>query len=103
MPQNDQIVACGGPSGKVSVFYLTNNPSTPTDIYCHPDYTLLSHKDACSSLDWCVLQQKYLATGGKDRSVCIWDLQSLSQSMSSLPSRCFNEQKDKVNVWCFLV
>lgn len=98
MPQKNSIVALGGKSGKISIFCLNNHPSTPTDIYTHPDSTLDHHQQQCNSLDWSILNQGLLVSGSNDTEVCLWDLQGSIASQYTIPLRVYCEQKDHVNV-----
>ena len=98
MPKKNSIVALGGESGKISIFCLDNHPSTPTDIYTHPDSILHHHQQQCNSLNWSILNQGLLVSGSKDHKVCLWDLQGSIASEYTTPLRVDCEQNDDVNV-----
>lgn len=97
-PQVSDLIATTDATGSVFLFDLARHPSSPFNTEAHPQYTLRSHKAVCHALDWSMIRKEYLASGGNDRSVCVWDIMSATTPSNMQPTREFAEQKGNVNV-----
>lgn len=72
-PQNPDIVATFCVDGKILIFDRTKHPlqpSTPGKI--NAQIELLGHKSEGYGLNWNPHEEGVLASGGEDKTVCIW-------------------------------
>ena len=78
-PSCSQCVIASGANGAINLFDLRKLPSSPIDIYMHPENTFLGQSSTCHGLDWSVVTDGRVAAGSDDGKVCVWDALGNSQ------------------------
>lgn len=78
-PSCSQCVIASGPDGAINLFDIRKLPSSPIDIYMHPESTFLGQSSTCRGLDWSVVTDGRVAAGSDDGKVCVWDTLGNSQ------------------------
>jgi histone-binding protein RBBP4 len=96
-PQNPNIIATMCINGKVLVFDRTKHSSYPTGTVT-PQAELVGHKSEGFGLSWNPHIAGCLATGSEDRTVRLWDLNTMhGSSIVVKPSRTFTHHTSIVN------
>ncbi|PQE28550.1 WD domain-containing protein [Rutstroemia sp. NJR-2017a WRK4] len=75
-PQNPNIIATMCVDGKVLIFDRTKHSSLPKGVVS-PQIELLGHKKEGFGLSWNPHAAGHLATGSEDKTVRLWDLNTL--------------------------
>lgn len=85
MPQNHFIVATRGPSPEVYIWDLSKHPSFPDESspFC-PQGVCVGHTMEGYGLAWSSHDAGKLVSGSEDRTVCLWDVNSVIGSKSGV-------------------
>lgn len=96
-PQNPDIIATLSVDGKVLIFDRTKHSMMPTGTP-NPQIELIGHKEEGFGLNWNPHEEGCLASGSEDKTVLLWDLNTLQGSSRTLkPSRKYTHHNHIVN------
>ena len=78
MPQRPSVVATKGTMPEVYVFDTARHPAAPAapDAAFCPELRLTGHAADGYALDWSPAARGWLASGGNDSVVCLWDVEA---------------------------
>jgi histone-binding protein RBBP4 len=91
MPQNHFIVATRGPNPEVYIWDLSRHPSMPADDddskspFC-PQGVCVGHSREGYGLCWSPHKEGLLLSGSEDKSLCLWDVSSITSSKTRTES-----------------
>eukprot|EP01088_Endostelium_zonatum_P001121 TRINITY_DN11409_c0_g1_i1.p1 TRINITY_DN11409_c0_g1~~TRINITY_DN11409_c0_g1_i1.p1 ORF type:complete len:450 (-),score=114.22 TRINITY_DN11409_c0_g1_i1:53-1402(-) len=91
MPQQPNLIATKSPNSEVLIFDLDKHPSKPpqnssSSNSCSPLLRLTGHKKEGYGLSWSPTNSGFLLSGSDDHALCLWDINSNTESNSTLPA-----------------
>ena len=99
MPQNPAIVASKTEFGAVNIFNTKNYPSSPSSTEVIKTMTLKGHEGDGYGLEWSSFESDWVASGGNDARVCVWNVNANYSNMNDIsPVKSWHDRQCIIEV-----